>query len=74
MVTEVDCLADLRVGLIDRLSGLGSGDLDELTSARSEDVADAMQRSGSLFDRKSLPVACSSSGGFDESINRLVGG
>ena len=72
MVAEVDGLAHLGVSLIDGLSGLRSGDLDQLTPARCEDVADTMQRRGSFVGRQCLPGACGAGSCLDEAVHCLV--
>ena len=73
-MAEVDRFAHLRIGLIDGLAGLRSGDLDELPTARGENIADAMQRGCTLLGGQGLPVTCRLSAGLDETVDRLARG
>ena len=72
VVAEVDGLAHLGVSLIDGLSGLRSGDLDELTSMRGQHIANAMERGSPFLGGQALPGASGACSGLDEAVHCLV--
>ena len=74
MMTEVDRFTHLRIGLIDGLAGLRSGDLDELAPTRGKNIADAMQCGCTLLGGQGLPGVRRLGARLDESVNRLVRG
>ena len=73
-MAEVDRFAHLGIGLIDGLSGLGSGHLNQLPTACGEDVADAVQRGRPLLGSEGLPGVRRLGAGLDETVDRLVRG
>ena len=72
MVAEVDGLTHLGVGLIDGLASLRPRNLNKLTSARRQDIADTVQGGGALLRSQSLPGVRGARARLDESINRFV--